>query len=91
MVPTSGKEPTTVRQVYVIDDQHMIYRILMTGLSGKSTKTHLYWSMKNCNGDADELRRRIQNIVTHYKVLWCYIYVHVYPLHETFFCLEFPG
>ena len=61
--------PTTVRQVYVIDDQYMIFRILMTGLSGKSTKTHLYWSMKNCNGDAAELRRRIQNIVTHYKVI----------------------
>ena len=55
--------PTTVRQVYVIDDQYMIFRILMTGLSGKSTKIHLYWSMKNCNGDADELRNVFRTLL----------------------------
>ena len=36
--------------------------------SGKSTKTHLYWSMNNCNSVGDELRTGILNIVTHYKV-----------------------
>lgn len=33
----------------------------------KCTKTHIYYAMKNCNGDADELRRYIVNIVDHYQ------------------------
>ena len=38
---------------------------------GKSTKTHLYWTMKNCGGDADQLRSGILNIVKHYQVHYC--------------------
>ena len=34
----------------------------------KCTKTHIYYAMKNCNGDAEYLRRYIINIVDHYKV-----------------------
>ena len=34
----------------------------------KCTKTHIYYAMKNCNGDADELKRYIINIVDHYQV-----------------------
>ena len=36
--------------------------------AGKSTKTHLYWAMKNCDGTSDNLRRRIMNITKHYQV-----------------------
>lgn len=35
---------------------------------GKSTKTHLYWAMKNCDGTGDDLRKRIMNILKHYQV-----------------------
>jgi len=34
----------------------------------KCTKTHIYYAMKNCNGDADKLKRYIVNIVDHYQV-----------------------
>ena len=33
---------------------------------GKSTKTHLYWCMKKCGDDAEQLRSDILNIVQHY-------------------------
>ncbi|KAL5517981.1 hypothetical protein EMCRGX_G003639 [Ephydatia muelleri] len=33
----------------------------------KSTKTHLYWCMKNCTGNADDLRVMIMNISRHYQ------------------------
>lgn len=33
----------------------------------KCTKTHIYYGMKNCNGDADVLRNYITNIVDHYQ------------------------
>ncbi len=36
--------------------------------TGKSTKVHLYYCMKNCNGSPDILRADILNIVEHYKV-----------------------
>lgn len=32
-----------------------------------SIKTHIYYTMKNCNGDADKLRNGIDNIVHHYQ------------------------
>ena len=35
---------------------------------GSSTKRHLYWAMKNCNGNADELQKSILNISKHYQV-----------------------
>ena len=35
---------------------------------GVSTKTHIYWSMKNCDGNAEELEACILNIVKHYRV-----------------------
>ncbi|XP_020601305.1 uncharacterized protein LOC110040411 isoform X2 [Orbicella faveolata] len=34
----------------------------------KCTKTHIYYAMKNCNGDADKLKRYIVNIVDHYQI-----------------------
>ena len=37
-------------------------------ISVKSIKTHFYYSMKNCEGDPDKLRRSLTNIVEHYKV-----------------------
>ena len=30
-------------------------------------KTHVYWAMKNCNGNADQLVRSLDSIVDHYK------------------------
>jgi hypothetical protein len=32
-----------------------------------SIKTHIYWAMKECGGDADKLRSDILNLVFHYK------------------------
>lgn len=32
-----------------------------------SIRTHIYWSMKNCNGSLDQLRMYMDNIVGHYK------------------------
>ena len=37
-------------------------------VSVKCTKTHIYYAMKNCNGDTGYLRSYIINIVDHYKV-----------------------
>ena len=39
-----------------------------TVLIVKCTKTHIYYAMKNCNGDAEELKRYIVNIVDHYQI-----------------------
>ena len=39
-------------------------------ISVKCTKTHIYYAMKNCNGDADVLRNYIINIVDHYQALF---------------------
>ena len=35
---------------------------------GKSVKTHLYWSMKNCQGKGETLKSLIDNIPSHYQV-----------------------
>ena len=43
-------------------------KIISIVLTVKCTKTHIYYAMKNCNGDADELKRYIINIVDHYQV-----------------------
>lgn len=49
---------------------------------GKSIKTHLYWAMKNCGGNADSLRSLIDNIPSHYQVcLNLCIIVYVWYLH----------
>ena len=45
---------------------------------GASTKRHLYWSMKQCGGDADKLRKSILNISKHYQVFSTIILV---PVH----------
>ena len=29
---------------------------------------HLYWAMKNCDGDGQKLRSLIENIAMHYQV-----------------------
>ena len=36
--------------------------------SVKCTKTHMYYAMKNCNGDAEALKAYVVNIIDHYKV-----------------------
>ena len=36
--------------------------------SVKCTKTHIYYAMKNCNGDAEALKAYVVNIIDHYKV-----------------------
>ena len=38
---------------------------------GKSVKTHLYWTMKNCCDSPDTLRDLILSIPKHYKVYVC--------------------
>lgn len=42
--------------------------ILYYKISVKSIKTHCYYAMKNCGGDAEKLRSQLRNIVEHYKV-----------------------
>lgn len=44
-------------------------KIWFTELSDKvkSIKTHCYYAMKNCGGDAEKLRSQLRNIVEHYK------------------------
>lgn len=37
-------------------------------ISVKCTKTHIYYAMKNCNGDVNTLKNYITNIVDHYQV-----------------------
>ena len=39
-------------------------------VTGKSTKVHLYWAMRNCNGSPEDLRCKIINISKHYQVLY---------------------
>lgn len=39
-----------------------------TCIIAKSTKTHLYWCMKNCNGNPAVLRARIMGISKHFQV-----------------------
>ena len=36
--------------------------------AGRSTKTHLYWSMRNCNGLPEDLLQKVLNISKHYQV-----------------------
>ena len=43
--------------------KHFVYHYI-----GKSTKTHMYWAMKNCGGDGAQLRSGILNVVQHYQV-----------------------
>ena len=43
---------------------------------GKSTKTHLYWCMKNAGGDPEVLRARVLNISKHYQVLCLHNILH---------------
>lgn len=40
----------------------------LTIYTGKGTKTHLYWCMRNCDGSPDNLRASIMNISKHYQV-----------------------
>jgi hypothetical protein len=41
----------------------------------RSTKTHLYWAMKNCDGTGSDLQKRIMNIIPHYQLM-----VHLWGL-----------
>ena len=43
--------------------------------SVKCTKTHIYYAMKNCNGDANELKAYLVNIIDHYKVYLSTVWV----------------
>ena len=38
---------------------------------GKSTKVHLYWAMKNCDGSPDDLQLKIMNTSKHDQVCTC--------------------
>ena len=48
-----------------------LYLVTVSHFIEASTKRHLYWAMKNCNGNADELRKSILNIIRHYQVCFC--------------------
>lgn len=56
------------RQTYVYFSVRMT---LWTGFLSpeKNIKIHLYWAMKNCEGDAAKLCALIENIPNHYQVL----------------------
>ena len=56
---------------------------MITCIIGKSTKTHLYYSMKNCNKSPENLRDSITNIVDHYQVR-CFLYIStlIYVCHR---------
>ena len=53
-------------------------------ISVKCTKTHIYYAMKNCNGDANTLKSYITNIVDHYQLSISYQFnlcqVNFFPL-----------
>ena len=58
----------------------------------KSTKVHLYYCMKSCNGDAADLQCRIMNVVKHYQVsivsycvLGTEIYIHIHCTCNVYF------
>ena len=44
------------------------FRIVLINFLGPSTKTHLYYCMKNCEQSPVKLSSSIMNIVEHYKV-----------------------
>lgn len=44
--------------------------------AGRSTKVHLYWAMKNCNGSPENLRQKILNTSSHYEVYTHYMYTY---------------
>ena len=47
----------------------------------------MYYAMKNCDGDADKLRRYIITIINHYKVY--YVVLHFYPWFYFYFPSKF--
>ena len=49
--------------------KHYVATLMNNKFLGKSTKTHMYWSMKNCGNDPKKLRASIMNIVQHYRVI----------------------
>lgn len=56
-------------QINVGSEELNLFLIIMkVVLSGASTKTHMYWCMKNCDGNAAKLQENILNIVQHYSV-----------------------
>ena len=54
---------------------------------GRSTKTHLYWCMKNCAGNHADLKERILNISHHYQVLLLYYKMYMYCVGLPCVCL----
>ena len=48
--------------------------------SVKCTRTHTYYVMKSCNGDAEALKAYVVNIIDHYKV-----YIHMDKSQVAFF------
>ena len=46
----------------------IIMYMYIVPIIGKSIKTHLYWAMKNCNGNSETLRELIDSIPKHYQV-----------------------
>ena len=55
-----------------------MYLVTVSHFIEASTKRHLYWETKNCNGNANELRKSILNIIRHYKVSFCIWYGSFY-------------
>ena len=52
-------------------------------------KTHFYYSMKNCGGDASKLRKDLENIVEHYMVCMLHISA-LLSLHQSRRQMLFP-
>jgi hypothetical protein len=51
---------------------------------GASTKRHVYWAMKNCGGDAEVLKRLIENVVSHYKDIHSNCHATSLCKHQTY-------
>ena len=73
---------TVYIHVYVHVHIHGIYRHVQCTAcvlysTGRSTKTHLYWAMKNCDGTGSDLQKQIMNIIPHYQAhVRVYNYCH---------------
>ena len=46
--------------------------VVLNHTVGNSINTHLYWSMKNCKGKADQLKSFTDNIPSHYQAQFIY-------------------
>ena len=49
-------------------NQYVLFASCSNPCVVKSTKVHLYWCMRNCDGTAANLQFKILNIINHYQV-----------------------